>query len=482
VAIYYYFSKRDKRMSKYPPGPMGIPILGNALQLGKEPHHTFIKWSKKYGKTISVQLALDRCVVLNDLKMIRDMFNETAFSGRPQNELFLALSGGNYGVLNSDGPTWESQRRFTLRHLRDFGFGKNSMELLIMEEVREMIEWMKNEEGHPLSLNRKFSLAVLNSLWQIVSGKRFDQKDTTLNDLLDSTTKTFNEVSSNGILIFAPWLSKYFPNLSGHNKINWAVKQLVTFFRKTVEDHKDSDPDQDQPENFIEYYMKEIKKTNDPQSTFYKENGMKNLIAVVGDLFQAGSETTSTTLAWAVLYLLREPETQKKLQAEIDSVIGKSRNPTLADRPDMPYTEAVIMEVLRYSSLVPTGVFHRTLFDKEMHGYFFPKGTWIMPNLYAVHHDKEIWGDPENFRPERFLKDGKVVSKPEAFLPFVVGKRACIGETLARDSLFLFMASIFQRFQILPDPSNPKPTIQPGFGFLLAPKPFTVILKDRLEA
>lgn len=480
LALYYYFSKKDKRMSKFPAGPMAYPIFGNAIQMGENPSPVFSEWAKKYGPTYGIKLGGDRAVVLHDVKTIREMFNEPAFSGRATTELFVKLSGGNYGVLNSNGATWEAQRRFTLRHLRDFGFGKNSMEQLIMEEVREIVDWMKKEEGHPLEVNRKFSLAVLNSLWMILSGKRFDQHDTTLNDLLDSTNKEFANTMKNPIVLFAPWLCKWAPEITGLSKLESAIDQLVSFFKKTVKEQEFRN--EDNPSDFMEYYSQEIKKTTDPNSTFYKNEGEKNLLAIVGDLFQAGSETTSTTLSWEMLYLVREQEIQRKLQEEIDAVVGKSRCPSLSDRPNMPYTEAVIMEVLRYSSMVPIGVFHLTLFDKEFDGHFFPKGTWLIPHLYHIHHSKEIWGDPENFRPERFIKNGKLISKPDAFLPFLVGKRACIGESLAKDSLFLFTVSIFQRFNVCPDPANPKPTIEPALGFIRQPLPFTVVMKDRIEA
>jgi len=90
------------------------------------------------------------------------------------------------GIINTEGAHWEAQRRFTLRHLRDFGFGKTVMQDLILDEVKEVIEWMKKEEGNPVVVKRKFGLAVLNSLWTIVSGKRFSQDDARLQNLMNT--------------------------------------------------------------------------------------------------------------------------------------------------------------------------------------------------------------------------------------------------------------------------------------------------------
>jgi cytochrome P450 len=150
----------------------------------------------------------------------------------------------------------------------------------------------------------------------------------------------------------------------------------------------------------------------------------------------------------------------------------------------MPYTEAVIAETLRHSSIVPHGVEHRALRDTEYKGYLIRKGDIISPNLYSIHHDPGIWGDPENFRPERFLSpDGKTLKKHEALLAFSVGRRQCLGESLARDMLFLFAANVFQRFCIEWDNSGPDYGFQyeNEMSVALIPKPYKVLLKDRLE-
>ncbi|CAG7830552.1 unnamed protein product, partial [Allacma fusca] len=122
---------------------------------------------------------------------------------------------------------------------------------------------------------------------------------------------------------------------------------------------------------------------------------------------------------------------------------------TLADRPNLPYAEATLQEIFRKSSLVTTGLMHTAIKDATFAGYDIPKGTWVLPNIYAIHHDENIWGDPNNFRPERFLSpDEKKVIKSENLLPFSLGRRICLGENLARDEIFLFLTNIFQRFSI----------------------------------
>ncbi|CAG7826688.1 unnamed protein product, partial [Allacma fusca] len=151
----------------------------------------------------------------------------------------------------------------------------------------------------------------------------------------------------------------------------------------------------------------------------------------------------------------------EKFQKEIDEVIGQSRRPSLADKPKMVYTEALTCEVLRKSSMVPLGAFHVSTEDTTFEGYDMPKGTFITANQHYIHHDPKIWGDPEIFRPERFIDSEGKIQKKECLIPFSIGKRVCPGETLARDEIFLFLTNLFQRFEIRAHPSKPKPTMEP---------------------
>lgn len=147
----------------------------------------------------------------------------------------------------------------------------------------------------------------------------------------------------------------------------------------------------------------------------------------------------------------------------------------------MPYTEAVILETLRKSSLMPLGIIHEFLEDVQLQEYTLPKGMLLIANMYYAHHDKSIWDNPEKFRPERFLdgSESEVLNK-ESVVAFQPGRRACLGEPLAKDVLFIFVTKIFQTFHIYPDPSNPKPNFDPDVGLGLVAKPFKIVMKPRL--
>ncbi|CAG7734935.1 unnamed protein product [Allacma fusca] len=165
-----------KKLGKTPPGPTPLPFVGNALSFGKALHLTINKWSEQYGKIYQMYMLDKRTVVLSDVELAKKAYQIPALQGRPRLEM-MEYEGVRHGIMLTSGQEWQEQRRFTLRHLRDFGFGKNYMESLILDEVDELIEWLKSQEGKPVSINRKFYLAVINSLWTILSGKRYSHTD-----------------------------------------------------------------------------------------------------------------------------------------------------------------------------------------------------------------------------------------------------------------------------------------------------------------
>ncbi|CAG0879740.1 unnamed protein product [Darwinula stevensoni] len=149
----------------------------------------------------------------------------------------------------------------------------------------------------------------------------------------------------------------------------------------------------------------------------------------------------------------------------------------------MPYTEAFIMESLRHGSLIPMGAPHVANNDTEINGYFIPKGTIVLGNIWSCHNDRRFWSDPEEFSPERFLdEDGKVKTNVSNFLPFGLGRRQCLGESLAKIELFLFMAIFMQKFTFCVPEGHPIPPREANGSFIInSPKPYKVLLKERLH-
>ncbi|XP_008275705.1 cytochrome P450 2J2-like [Stegastes partitus] len=215
-------------------------------------------------------------------------------------------------------------------------------------------------------------------------------------------------------------------------------------------------------------------KKEDPQAGFNQET----LLVCTLDLIEAGTETAATTLRWALVYMMNYPEIQEKVQAEIDRVIGQSRQPTMADRPNMPYAEAVIHETQRLGNIVPFGFPKMASKDTTLGEYFIPKGTSITTALSSVLFDKNEWVTPDVFNPEHFLDSKGQFLRRDAFLPFSAGKRVCIGEPLARKELFLFFTSLLQRFTFSPVPGE-MPSVEGVMGFTHSPEEFRMLALPR---
>ena len=163
----------------------------------------------------------------------------------------------------------------------------------------------------------------------------------------------------------------------------------------------------------------------------------------------AGLETTSASLMWWTTAMAAFPDVQRRAQAELDTIIGRTRLPTFADASRLPYVRAIVREVLRWRPPFPLGVPHETTEDGWYEGMFISKGTTCIANLWHCNHDRTVFGDDaDDFKPERHLGyDGELLPGPketnqEGHVSFGFGRRICVGKHLANDSLFIHTARI----------------------------------------
>jgi len=383
------------------------------------------------------------------------------------------------GVIMSEGKIWSDQRRFTLRTLRDFGFGKTGMEELIQDEVALFKALIKKSEGEPFDFINQFNLPILNALWKVTVGERFEYDDPELVSIITRLTELFKRVGrpENVLVICFPFIFKLFPTFLDKDKSLETNHDIMNLMFKSIKEHQET-LDPNEPRDFTDKVLIEIQNTTDKTSSFYGEAGVENLANTLFDLFLAGSETTSTTLTWASLYMIRYPEVQAKVQEELDKVIGTDRLPTLKDRANLPYTEAVLMETQRFANIVPNGVQHICRRDFTVNGLTIPADTLIQP-LFSEILKGDYWGDGLTFRPERFLDAEGQVKKDEHLIPFSIGKRQCLGETLAKAELFLFFANLVHQFEFHPEVKGELPSEDYSNGVTILPKPFKARLKSR---
>ncbi|KAK1164243.1 cytochrome P450 2J2-like [Acipenser oxyrinchus oxyrinchus] len=461
----------------FPPGPRGLPFLGNLLNLYvKQPHLSISMLAEKYGDVFSIRLGTNT-VVINGYKLVKEALVHQAdtFADRPRVPLAENFRK-NSGLILSNGHVWKQQRRFALTTLKNFGVGKKTLESTVLEEVRYLHEAFEEEQGQPFDPDFTIHNAVSNIICSLVFGDRFEYSDTRFQELLRLFEDVFNLQGS-----FWGQLQTALPAIMNrvpgpHQKIVVLWEALIDFVKSEIKRHKE-DWDPSAPRDYIDCYLGEIEKCKEDLAGGFNE---ENLIFCTLDLFIAGTASTSTTLRWALLYIMKYPEIQEKIQAEIDSMIGQARQPSMEDKPNMPYTEAVIHEVQRMGNVAPLNVPRMTTEDTTLGGYFIPKGTQVFATLSSVLFDKNEWQTPDTFNPGHFLDaEGQFVRR-DAFLPFSAGKRVCLGEQLARMELFLFLTSFLQKFTIS-SPKGVEPSLQyqVGVGFGISPRPYKICLVPR---
>lgn len=204
------------------------------------------------------------------------------------------------------------------------------------------------------------------------------------------------------------------------------------------------------------------------------------LTSIIIDLWVAGMETTITTMLWGFLLMMKYPEVQTKVQNEIDTVVGRQRTPSMTDKNQMPYTQAVLQEILRVGNILSANFARLVTKDAEIGGYKISKGTHIVPQLSVSNMDDDVFDNPTEFNPEHFLESDKTTyKKVEEFVPFSVGKRACLGEGLARMEIFLILTSILQKFRLTWPNSDVPIDMEPVFGLSMVPKPYKCKIEIR---
>ncbi|XP_069094783.1 cytochrome P450 2G1-like isoform X2 [Pleurodeles waltl] len=379
-----------------PPGPIPLPILGNLHQLKTSSMVESLKaLSEKYGPVYSLHLGLRRVVILWGYDAVKEALVDHGddFSGR--------------GAIPA-------------------------------------IQTVIQDYELPFDPTLHVSNAASNVTCSVIFGKRFDYQNKDFLDLLRMINEVAVLASSLSGQLYSMYtdILEYLPG--PHKEIHGVLKCLEKFVEKRVKMNQET-LDPNSPRDYIDCFLMKMEEEKDnPETEFY----MSQLVKSVLSLFIAGTETVSTTLRHALLLLIKYPEIEDKVIGEIDNVIGRLRIPSVEDRNKMPYTDAVIHEIQRFSDIVPLGVPHMVMRDTNFRGFTLPKGTEVYPILSSVLRDPTQFTEPDIFRPERFLDEHGNFKKSDAFMPFSAGKRICVGEGLARNELFIYITSILQNFKL----------------------------------
>ncbi|CAO4386798.1 unnamed protein product [Caenorhabditis nigoni] len=475
VFVTTYIAHFYWKVSKYPKGPFPLPLIGNLLQFpDKNIHIYFDDLAKTYGPCFTLWTPLP-AVVITDYDYLKDAFvtQGEAFitrANRPPETLLQPHN--NTGVLASSGENWRLQRRTSLKILRDFGLGRNLMEEQVMRSVHEMLQQIENiNDKKKVDMFWPIQLCVGNVINESLFGYHYKYEDANrFKKFVQIVDRHLKCVQGRFPLLIGafPWL-RHVPIIGelGYHRIAKNIEKYQEFIEEEVASQIKEYDGESEPDNFVHAYMKQMKQSGNPGLD------MPNLCASVLDFWLAGMETTSNSLRWHLAYMMKYPEIQDKVRKEIFEVVGTSRLPSMSDKPNMPYTQAVVHEVQRHSNMIPFLGTHTNTEDITVKGQNVPTGSMIFAQIWSILKNDSVFEESHKFNPSRYLQaDGKTLNKAvlEKTIPFSIGKRNCVGEGLARMELFLIFSALIQKYEFVP---NENVDLTPVWGAVLTSKPYT---------
>jgi len=477
VIILFYAFKIRKRSSLEPPGPWGVPVLGYMPFLGRKMNLTINRLANKYGDVFQLRIGTRKVVVISGQKAIREALlnSGTTFAGRPDFYSYMVMKHFGFADFSPFVQLYKKQTlkafgQFTRVRKRELHQVAHNAVLMLMKEFQAA----RNQPFDPKSALYKVTCTIIG---YICYGKFFDANDEEVSTILSKSDDFAKYVAFGIICDFLPWAK--FLVRKQLQSFEDLLNNFMNYSDKLAEAHigsYDGETMRDMSDMFrkvAEEMDEDEKKELNINETMLKQQ--------ISGLFGAGFGTVSGTLRYGILIMALHPEIQKRVQNEIDHVIGKDRYPEFKDESNLPYTAATMAEIYRHHSMSALGITHSTTCDTNFAGYFIPKNTPVMFNLYSANRDGTIFADPEKFNPERFLtEDGRCnTAITQHVVPYGLGHRRCAGEPVARLEVFLFFATILQQCVIKESPNHPLDVEDYIMALGIMPKPFKVIFLSR---
>jgi cytochrome P450 len=426
---------------KLPPGPRGYPIIGNLLEIMRGGQWLkFSKWQKKYGDLIYLNAAGQHVVVINSPKVGVALLDRRAaiYSDRPPNIVASDIMSG--GLLYAFSRYADTYRR--MRKVSNEKFSPGCVKAFYDTQIKEAVFQACDLLAEPAQWDRNFRRTAASVSLSVIYGypTLTSDQDHMVRVINNFTACLFNAVNMGAHLVeFFPWL-RHLP--SGMAK--WK-RDAEAFYKENSA----------MLESHFHTVEASIAKGDDQQSvaaTLIREVERNKLSLrerswLAGTLYGGGSDTISTMMGFWTLAMLAYPETQARAQAELDAVVGRTRLPTFADYPHLPYIRAMVKELLRWRPIAPIITPHRLTEDDWYEGMFIPKGTICLANAWQMNHDPEMFGeDAEDFDPARYLDasgdiaPGMSELKKDGHFTYGFGSRICVGRYMADNSLFINIA------------------------------------------
>ncbi|KAF9812628.1 hypothetical protein IEO21_06099 [Rhodonia placenta] len=467
-----------RRSAALPPGPQGWPIIGNALDFPTSHQwKTFAQWGDRWGDIMSVSLLGRPVVVLNSFRLASEMLEKKSsiYSDRPTFVVAGEMVGWDHiGSQIQYGPRLRETRRLLSQFM-----GSRDKALKFASHIEaETHRFLSRVLYNPETLVAQIRKTAASTILMMAYGYTVQEVE---DPLIQVAERAISDASQ--ALTPANFFVDMFPKLRH-------VPQWVPGFGWKKGVAKMADTLTEMREMPFEFVKKQLaagtaahsftsKHLEGPLSP-EREQLIKDTASA---LYVGGSDTTVSTIASFFLAMMRNPEVQKRAQAEIDAIIGNDRLPALADRSDLPYVNALCSEVMRMCPSAPIA-FPHVLSEDDIHaGYVLPKGTMVIANIWKFAHDPRLYSNPWEFNPDRFIAtDKKPAEQDPHDMVFGFGRRFLAGMHFADAAVFMTCAMSLAVFDItkpVVDDVIIEPAVEMSSGIISHPLPFQCSIKPR---
>ncbi|KAF5771976.1 putative cytochrome P450 [Helianthus annuus] len=473
--------------SSLPPGPKGLPIVGYFPFLGPNLHHEFTKLANRYGPIFKLYLGSKLHVVVNSAELAKVVTGEQdeSFANRDPHTAGLAASYNANDVAWAPNNANRRNLRKVLVHEVLSNVNLEASHSYRRDEVRKTIKTVYNKIGTTVDINEISFSTVLNVLTNIVWGKGLVEgsKYVNLSDEIRKVVSGVVEIAEGlNVSDFFPTLARF--DLQGvKRKMDNQMKQFDRIFEKTIGERTLENKGQVKQEgkkDFLQILLELKDQTTGPSIT------MTQLKALVVDIFLGGTDATSAMVEWAMTEILRNKEVMKKVQIELEEIVGLDNIVEESHIPKLKYLDAVFKETFRLHPPLPFLLPRAPNKTCSVGGYTVPKGSTIFLNVWAIQRDPKYWDNPFEFLPERFLNNEGLEkwdysgTNPK-FFPFGSGRRRCPGIPLGEKMMMHILASLMHSFE-WSLPEGEEHDLSDKFGIAMKKKkPLVVIPLRRLR-
>ncbi|KAK0240536.1 cytochrome P450 [Armillaria nabsnona] len=478
IFAWHLFRRTRRITTQFPPGPRGLPLIGNLLDMPSQKEWlTFAKWGEKYGDITSVSILGQRMVVVNSVQMAMTLLDKKSSisSDRP----LVAMGGELIGWKNSLGFMSYGPRFRNFRRLAHQLFGNNATMKAFLPMVElETHRFLKRISAKPEELSAHIRKTAGAIILQISHGYAVQEENDPFVKLAEEAMDQFSlSTAPGGFLVnlipILCYIPEWFPGAG--------FKRTAREWASTLHDFVE------QPHNYVKQEMADGKARLSLTSS-QLEGGVGaeeefDIKWLAGSLYAGGADTTVASVYAFFKAMLLYPEVQAKAQAEIDAVIGDDRLPRFDDRERLPYINALVLEVTRWHNVGPTGIPHCVTEDVVQSGYFIPKGSLILANIWKMLHDPTVYNEPFKFNPDRFIRTETKEAELDPYkMVFGFGRRICPGRVLADASVFMSCAMVLAVFDISKYSENGvvfEPDTEHTAGTISHPTPFKCTIQAR---